>query len=637
MSKLKVLIAEDLEEDALLLLIELKNGGFEPAFKRVESKEELICALKGQGWDLVLTDYFMPGLSGLEVPGIVEEMGLAIPVIVVSGVMGEEFAVAAMKAGAGDYIRKGSLSRLVPAVERELREARVRREHREAVGALKESEERLRTIFESSMDGMFVIDMKGRYLDVNFAGCHMFGYTREEILSSDISLLVFPENSGRIEAHKTHWRKGAYLPEVRMRRKDGSEIWVDLAITPFSVGDKELALGVKRDITERKSAEEGLRESEERFRQIFEQSEDAQLILSGQCSVIDCNPAAIALYGFSREEMMGKCSSFIGAECDKIKNGIGGHKGFSIERFETSKKDGTKITTSVRGQIIRLRRCDMVYLTVRDMTEMMRMEEERRVIQAKLIHANKMTSLGTLASGVAHEINNPNNFILFNSTLLTDAWKDATLILEAYYREDGDFSLGGLPYSEMREVIPELLSGITDGSRRIKGIVDNLKDFSRAGKAGVGGECDVNRAVMAASSILSNQISKYTDSFHLACAEDVPPIRGNEQKIEQVIINLVINALHALPDRCAGVWVSTGYDSDKKNIEIKVRDEGIGMSRQVLERITEPFFTTKTDTGGTGLGLSISYTIVKEHRGSLEFDSEPGKGTTVTIKLPAQS
>ncbi len=636
MRELKVLIAEDLEDDALLLLMELRRAGFEPVSRRVDNREALVSELEGREWDVIITDYSMPGLSGLEVPKAVEEKGLSIPVIVISGVMGEEFAVAAMKAGASDYIRKGSLSRLAPAIERELKEAKIKKEHGEAVKALKESEERLRTIFESSMDGMFVIDTQGRYLDVNFAGCHMFGYTREEILSSDVSLLVYPENSVRLAEHKVFWRKGAYLPEVRMRKKDGSPIWVDLAITSFNVGDRELVLGVKRDITERKRAEEGLKESEERFRQIFEQGADAQLILNhGDCSVIDANGAATALYGYTREELLERgCCPLLGKDCKNILCDARGRGAFCIERFETLKKDGTRIMTSVRGQLIRLRQNDMVYCTVRDLTEVMRLEEERRVIQTKLIHANKMTSLGTLASGVAHEINNPNNFILFNSTLLTDAWKDATAVLEAYYRENGDFSLGGLPYSEMRDVIPELLLGITDGARRIKGIVDNLKDFSRAGKAGVDGECDVNRAVMAASSMLGNQISKFTDGFHVACSEDVPVVKGNEQKIEQVIINLIINALHALPHRDSGVWVTTALRG--KDIEVKVRDEGMGMSKEVLDRITEPFFTTKTDTGGTGLGLSISYTIIKEHGGTIEFDSEPGRGTTVTIKLPAQ-
>jgi len=816
---LTVLIAEDSEDDLILLMRELRRGGFEMSFKRVDNEPDLVDALSAGGWDLVITDYRMPKLSGLAVVKAVRQAGLEVPVIIVSGFMGEDFAVTAMKAGADDYILKDRLFRLVPAIEREIREYDTMRAHRKAekeilflnrlletildvdkmvvretcaarvlsetcrilvekagfmmawVGkvdlstgvvtpvckagrdtgyagrinagcdfsphgmgptgralrtgrhaicpdieadesfaewreearaygyracavfpifaggevfgninvytenpdlfakktidlleslaadigfaigsfeqtaerkkaesALRDSEERLRTIFDSALDGMFVIDFEGRYLDVNLAGCRMFGYAKEELLSSGVRLLVPPERFHMIEEHRKLWKTGGYIPEVRMLRKDGSEIWVDMAITPLRVGEKELALGIKRDITARKTAEEALSESEERFRQIFEQNQDAQVILGcGECRVIDANPAAIALFGYSREEFIGMEEADLLGEkvCEKVKTGLKLQGGFSFERVDAVRRDGTKAAVSVRGQVITLRQSTMVLCTVRDLTELIRMEEEARYIQAKLIHANKMTSIGTLASGVAHEINNPNNFILFNSTLLSDAWKDAARILERYYRDNGDFSLGGLPYSEMSEVVPELLSGITDGSRRIKGIVDNLKDFSRKDKAGLEGSFDVNRAVMASVSILSNQIAKYTDSFEVDCAEGLPKVKGSGQKIEQVVINLVLNALHALADKKKRVIVATRQEEGR--VFIEVRDEGAGMTRDVLDRVMEPFFTTKADLGGTGLGLSISYSIIKEHGGTLEFDSAPGIGTTARITLPAEA
>jgi PAS domain S-box-containing protein len=511
-------------------------------------------------------------------------------------------------------------------------------ERKNAETALRDSEERLRTIFDSALDGMFVIDFEGRYLDVNLAGCRMFGYTKEELLSSGVRLLVPPERFFVIEEHRKLWKTGGYLPEMRLLRKDGSEIWVDMALTPLRVGEKDLALGIKRDITARKTAEEALSESEERFRHIFEQNQDAQVILGcGQCRVIDANPAAVALFGYSREELMGMEEAQLLGEkvCEKVKDVFPPQGGFSFERVDAIRKDGTTAPVSVRAQVITLRQSAMLLCTVRDLTELLRMEEDAKYIQSKLIHANKMTSIGTLASGVAHEINNPNNFILFNSTLLSDAWKDAARILERYYRDNGDFSLGGLPYTEMSEVVPELLSGITDGSRRIKGIVDNLKDFSRKDQAGLEGSFDLNRAVMASVSILSNQITKYTDSFEVACGEELPKVKGSGQKIEQVIINLVLNALHALADKKKRVTVTTRQEDGK--VLVEVRDEGAGMTREVLERVMEPFFTTKSDRGGTGLGLSISYSIIKDHGGTLEFDSAPGIGTTARITLPAEA
>jgi signal transduction histidine kinase len=134
---------------------------------------------------------------------------------------------------------------------------------------------------------------------------------------------------------------------------------------------------------------------------------------------------------------------------------------------------------------------------------------------------------------------------------------------------------------------------------------------------------------------LNNQINKYTEKFYLDFGKDLPPVKGSAQKLEQVIINLIMNSLQALPNKKCGIWISTSSNKDSGCVIISIKDEGCGMSRKVLESIMEPFFSTKLNTGGTGLGLYISQSIVKEHRGSMEFESEHAKGTTVVIKLPS--
>ena len=135
--------------------------------------------------------------------------------------------------------------------------------------------------------------------------------------------------------------------------------------------------------------------------------------------------------------------------------------------------------------------------------------------------------------------------------------------------------------------------------------------------------------------IIRSKVQKHTDHFYCTLGEHIPPVQGNFQKLEQVIINLTINALQALPKRTLGVYLSTAYDKTSKNIVVKIRDQGVGMPEEIQERILEPFFTTKQDQGGTGLGLSICYSIVNEHKGTLEFESEPEQGTTALVKLPA--
>jgi polar amino acid transport system substrate-binding protein len=251
-----------------------------------------------------------------------------------------------------------------------------------------------------------------------------------------------------------------------------------------------------------------------------------------------------------------------------------------------------------------------------------------------MMEVSKMVALGTLVSGVAHEINNPNNFIMLNTPLLLDAWESSRPILEEYYEKNGDFLIGGMPYTEMRGNIPVLFSGILDGSKRIKQIVEDLRDFVRRDGSDMTQSFDVNGVIRSAISLLSIIIMKATTHFSVEYGKELPPIKGNFQRFEQVIINLIQNACQALPNAQRGIFLSTSYDEKKQVIVVRIQDEGMGIPADVLPRIAEPFFTTKQDFGSLGLGLSISSRIVREHGGTLNFTSEQGKGTTAEIVLP---
>ncbi|MBI4849445.1 MAG: hypothetical protein HY808_12870 [Nitrospirae bacterium] len=261
-------------------------------------------------------------------------------------------------------------------------------------------------------------------------------------------------------------------------------------------------------------------------------------------------------------------------------------------------------------------------------------EEEAKIIQAKLIHANKMTSLGTLVSGVAHEINNPNSFIMSNAQLFNDIWNDIFLVLNEHYKKNGDFPIGDMKFSEIQSLVPRLLNTITKGTERIKNIVDSLKNFVRADTGNLDEKVDVNKVIENAIFFLNAEIKKFTNNFHVTCKDNLPFVRGSSRQLEQVVINLLMNSLQALDNRERGIWISTSHDEKVDSVLIRVKDEGCGIQKDILDRITEPFFTTKLNQGGTGLGLSISYAIVKEHKGSMEFISEPGQGATACITLP---
>lgn len=260
--------------------------------------------------------------------------------------------------------------------------------------------------------------------------------------------------------------------------------------------------------------------------------------------------------------------------------------------------------------------------------------EQLRVRQEQLLQADKMASLGILVSGVAHEINNPNGLILLNIPLIADAFRDAEPILDEYYRRHGDFELGGIPYSRIRERLPVMMHDMHEGSRRIKRIVEDLKDFARRDEAGAMESIDLNAVAQAAVRLVDVSIRKATSSFRTNYADDLPRIRGNAQRIEQVIVNLILNACQSLETPAGAISLTTRYDEERNMVMLSVHDEGSGIAPEHLAHLTDPFFTTKREIGGTGLGLSVSAGIVKEHGGLLQFSSEPGRGTTVSLLLP---
>ncbi len=273
---------------------------------------------------------------------------------------------------------------------------------------------------------------------------------------------------------------------------------------------------------------------------------------------------------------------------------------------------------------------------INDITQLKKAEVAAAIRNQQLKQADKMASLGILVSGIAHEISNPNNFILLNVQLFSKVWKDIAPVLDAYYSQNGDFSIAGMPYSTSKEKIAQSLEGIFRGSERIQNITKSLTEYARTDSGQLNELVDVNKVVEMAILITGNLIKKTTNNFKVEYENDIPAIRGNAQQLEQVVINLINNACQSLKDSSAEIKVSTYYNKTRDKVRIKVEDQGIGIKSSDLQYIMDPFFTTKREIGGTGLGLSVSYNIVKSHSGSLILNSTPGRGTVARVSFSVQ-
>jgi polar amino acid transport system substrate-binding protein len=193
-----------------------------------------------------------------------------------------------------------------------------------------------------------------------------------------------------------------------------------------------------------------------------------------------------------------------------------------------------------------------------------------------------------------------------------------------------------MPYPQLKERLPRLLSDAREGVERVKRIVGDLKEFAGIHPSDSLSDVDLNTVVEKALGLVRSLTKKAASDLHVHYASGLPTIYGNSQRIEQVAVNLLVNACQAASEAPMTLRVTTGFQAPSRELFFQIEDTGIGMAPEVLTRIADPFFTTKRDRGGTGLGLSISHTIVKDHGGRMEFESQPGQGTTATVYLPVK-
>ncbi|WP_419657795.1 ATP-binding protein [Desulfosarcina variabilis] len=396
---------------------------------------------------------------------------------------------------------------------------------------------------------------------------------------------------------------------------------------------------------QRKQAEDRLREERNFTTAVLDNAGPLIMVMDRLGRIVRFNKTCERLTGYSYKDVIGRYVWEIGiaetnGDGDTMKNLFP----FTRDKTLPPAFESTIITKSAEKRLISWSNSIMggaphphvhIVSIGMDITEKIAAQEEADIRRRQLVEADKMVSLGILASEVAHEINNPNNFIAMNAPILRKAWEDIAVILNKYNDACGDFLVANVPYSEMSREIPALFDGIENGSERIRKIVKNMKNYARMDEPASVEPVNMNTVIHTALTLLSTQIKSSAGGISQHLCEPLPPVMGNFQRLEQVIVNLIQNACQALSGKGSPITIKTSVDPERNLVCVRICDQGAGIRPEHVSRIFDPFFTTKADSGGTGLGLSVCAAIVKEHKGDLAFDSSVGKGTTVTLCLPA--
>jgi len=382
----------------------------------------------------------------------------------------------------------------------------------------------------------------------------------------------------------------------------------------------------RRGMHARLRIEQELRESEQKLRILFDQSPDfiATLDRAGQMLLTN-RP----IRGVFPEDATGQAfADFVPARYQTC------YQQALDKAFETGQSDVMRFSREDSSwwdlRIVPLKVGGGIVAVMAIATDM----TEKRLLEAQAIRNARLASLGAIVASVAHEINNPNNSIRFNTSILMRSWGDIVEVLKRFREEHGEFSVGGVPIEQALGGTPRLLTGIEKGARRIESIVGTLKHMARPDAGELNHAVDVAEVLSTGLSILQSQIHKYCDDCRLEVHEPLAPVRGNPQQLEQVFINLIQNALESLPQRSCAVLIRAQREAEGEFVRVSVRDQGSGIPEGLRTKVLDPFFTTRDKEGGTGLGLSIAYRIIQNHGGRLEILAVPEGGTEVIVRIP---
>ena len=471
--------------------------------------------------------------------------------------------------------------------------------------ALKDSEERYRTLVEGANDAVFLETFDGHIVDINTKACEMLGYKRSELLHLIMADLVHQDDSQLEEEEKKEGEPSQHREEI-MIRKDGNQMPVEVNTSILRLKGEKYLMSVVRDITQRKEKElrqkhleQAIIESKKRLMAVFDGIMSPLAITDLDHNIIMVNKATASLFGDKIPRLLGrKCYEAFRQESEPCPNCP------VSETIRTSKPSHRLSTNPLVNRTLEeytypifdaSGNLSLIINYGIDVTDKIKMERQ-------LVQADKMASLGTLAAGIAHEIRNPMATINLNTQILLR-----------------DLDVGEEHQVYMLDIQKEV--------KKIERIISEILEFSKPRPAHLV-ENNINEVVLSVHELTRVQLRQDDLRVHFNLADHLPAVLIDPAQISQVVINLVINAMQAMPDG-GDLTVTTQTDSTTRRVELLVGDTGLAIPNENLSKIFDPFFTTKPE--GTGLGLSIARQILDKNQAAIRVSSKEGQGTVFRI------
>ncbi len=537
-------------------------------------------------------------------------------------------------------------------------------ELKQAAADVEQSHRFLGTLINALPQPIFVKDSQSRWIHVNDALCLRYGVPREAMLGQDDRLVQTPQEAAvRMAEDQSLIASGLPLViEEREERRGAQVEWVLKTKTRITLPDGSHAIvGMLSYITERKNAELQLARSQRFLEVLINALPNPILVKDSEHRFVLVNAAFCSVMRRSREDLIGQTDADLQApeiaqawhaEDDQVlatdetlffeRKSVGqqGQNVWGIaSKRAISAPDGKRLVVALISDVTALKESELDLIGTN--VELKQMNQVLLDAQNQLLQSEKMASIGHLAAGVAHEINNPIGFVYSNLGTLDGYLRDLFSLMGAYEKLEDEPNLADVAHVRelkdsvdlafLRTDIPELMKESRDGITRVKNIVQNLKEFSHQDQAEKWQWARLQDGLESTLTIVNNEI-KYKANLVREYAE-LPQIQCLASQINQVFMNLLVNAAHAI-EESGTITLRTGQQGEE--VWVEIADSGSGIAPENLKRIFDPFFTTKPVGKGTGLGLSLSYAIVQKHHGRIEVRSELGKGTAFRVVLPVR-